>query len=745
MNMKKFRVALLIVAIFFTVGNFKSYAANLNPETGLPNYYTKEWLNGVYSKYKKTASKGETSFAFITDTNLSHNSGYSTNLAFNISKQKTLDFVVNGGNFAYVDQATTKNTTEQAFFNKYKNELNKDYKKFLNYANYFVDSRISPYYVKGNHDLIVRNGSTEYNKIRETMKHNKYTTNGPKNTSYYYFDDTKNKIRYFVLDVNENPFNNESMSLGQIKWFCEKLAELKNYKVVVFTNAPVNEDIGGSKSKNVSCIQKIEEAYNNCKKSKVQYKDNGSEMTVDFTKNTSIIIAHISGKTHRDKSIFKNNVLSITTTADYYTSNRGEGMWDRKKGTTTEQAFDIMTIDTKNNKLYATRVGAGKDREWKLPTKKTKTNISSCTVKGVTTKYSTGKAVTLGGLSLTYGNKKLTKDTDYTVAYSNNTKAGVATVTIKGKGNYTGTVTKKFRIIDNANIDTKKEYYVTSTVVNGMAIETPKGYSDSVVTKTLNCGELQRLKFIKNSDGTYYIQNVKLNKCIYAYAEDLGKTKINLFMCNKNNESYEKWYIGKNSNGTITFYTSEGLAVEIGGEKNNSSLILNTVSNNKKQQFKLRNSSDYIAVNFDTGFDICVVQHYNRKKALDVYGSQTANGTNVDIYDLNKSAAQIFRFTKNSDGTFTIVNKKSKKALDVYGNKITDGANVDIYTSNKTTAQKWYIIRNNDFSLTFLGAESGRALDLAGGSTKNFNNVQLMNWNEQKTQKWNFVVLGLDK
>ena len=40
----------------------------------------------------------------------------------------------------------------------------------------------------------------------------------------------------------------------------------------------------------------------------------------------------------------------------------------------------------------------------------------------------------------------LTKDTDFTVAYANNTEPGTATVTITGKGNYTGSFTLEFTI-----------------------------------------------------------------------------------------------------------------------------------------------------------------------------------------------------------------------------------------------------------------------------------------------------------
>ncbi|MBQ6843372.1 MAG: leucine-rich repeat protein, partial [Agathobacter sp.] len=49
-------------------------------------------------------------------------------------------------------------------------------------------------------------------------------------------------------------------------------------------------------------------------------------------------------------------------------------------------------------------------------------------------------------VTIKLGDKTLVKDTDYTVTYKNNKNIGKATVTIKGKGNYTGTLTKTFTI-----------------------------------------------------------------------------------------------------------------------------------------------------------------------------------------------------------------------------------------------------------------------------------------------------------
>lgn len=57
----------------------------------------------------------------------------------------------------------------------------------------------------------------------------------------------------------------------------------------------------------------------------------------------------------------------------------------------------------------------------------------------------TGAALT-PAVTVTFQGKTLTKDTDYTVSYSSNVNAGTATVTISGKGSYTGSKTASFTI-----------------------------------------------------------------------------------------------------------------------------------------------------------------------------------------------------------------------------------------------------------------------------------------------------------
>ena len=71
--------------------------------------------------------------------------------------------------------------------------------------------------------------------------------------------------------------------------------------------------------------------------------------------------------------------------------------------------------------------------------------ISDMAISGITEKAYTGKTLSQA-VVIKDGSYTLVKGTDYTVSYKNNKNIGKATLTIKGKGDYTGSVTKTFKI-----------------------------------------------------------------------------------------------------------------------------------------------------------------------------------------------------------------------------------------------------------------------------------------------------------
>ena len=72
--------------------------------------------------------------------------------------------------------------------------------------------------------------------------------------------------------------------------------------------------------------------------------------------------------------------------------------------------------------------------------------ISKATVSGLSTKTYTGKAIK-PSLEVEWDGFYLERGVDYTVSYQNNVQVGTATVIIKGKGYFGGSVKKTFRIV----------------------------------------------------------------------------------------------------------------------------------------------------------------------------------------------------------------------------------------------------------------------------------------------------------
>ncbi|HJI25989.1 MAG TPA: hypothetical protein OIL93_01115 [Oscillospiraceae bacterium] len=76
-------------------------------------------------------------------------------------------------------------------------------------------------------------------------------------------------------------------------------------------------------------------------------------------------------------------------------------------------------------------------------------SISKASVTLSTSTYAYDGKAKKPGVTVKLNGKTLKNGTDYTASYSNNTKVGTAKVTITGKGNYTGSVSKTYSIKNN--------------------------------------------------------------------------------------------------------------------------------------------------------------------------------------------------------------------------------------------------------------------------------------------------------
>ena len=147
-------------------------------------------------------------------------------------------------------------------------------------------------------------------------------------------------------------------------------------------------------------------------------------------------------------SISKASVTLSTSTYAYDGKAKKPGVTVKLNGKTLKNGTDYTVSYSNNTKVGTAKVtitGKGNYTGSVSKTYSIKNNFKKATVSGISTKAFTGKNITQN-ITVKYNGKTLKNSTDYTVFYSNNKNIGTATVKIAGKGSYTGTITKTFKI-----------------------------------------------------------------------------------------------------------------------------------------------------------------------------------------------------------------------------------------------------------------------------------------------------------
>ncbi len=118
--------------------------------------------------------------------------------------------------------------------------------------------------------------------------------------------------------------------------------------------------------------------------------------------------------------------------------------------------------------------------------------------------------------------------------------------------------------------------------------------------------------------------------------------------------------------------------------------------------------------------------------------STIGNDVKLESLGNNKLGTQIWKFNRNSDGSYTIKSSvKNTLCIDVNQASDSNGANVYLYTNGYYSNQKWFILKHPDGSYVFRPANSSsRVLDIDGGIFDEGRNIQLWEYNGSSAQKF---------
>ena len=348
--------------ILETFIDIDSTIKNILGSDNIPAYWGEE-INNVINKvtdYQRLGGYNCTSFGFITDIHWGNNNGNSPALLKKVLNECNVPYYFDGGDVVRGSGLEKKDKLISLIVEE---------------REAFKDVQDKCLRVIGNHDPAYSElGGTSYYAqnltheetydvfFRASAFGNNIVWGGE--NKYFYADDKAHKIRYIGLDSTDTPYDVNKMRLfcfreAQIKWLANEALNVPSddWSVVICSHfAPTSTS---SSIVNADIILGLLKAFKN----KSSYSVVGTNSTypvslnVDYTNKGGNVICWIYGHVHSDNIYEVETIKVISTDGDVKEE-------DKIKGTITEQAFDIFTINKSTRKVNITRVGQGEDREF---------------------------------------------------------------------------------------------------------------------------------------------------------------------------------------------------------------------------------------------------------------------------------------------------------------------------------------------------------------------------------------------
>ncbi|WP_302338869.1 RICIN domain-containing protein [uncultured Ruminococcus sp.] len=269
-------------------------------------------------------------------------------------------------------------------------------------------------------------------------------------------------------------------------------------------------------------------------------------------------------------------------------------------------------------------------------------------------------------------------------------------------------------------INTEAWKHITNESTNNVIMHNENGYAEQI------------WRFTKNADGSYKIIN-----CKTGYALDRGGSDNNVYVSPDCGNDYQSWYIYGESGAYFFKPRNSDNVMDISGGSvedgaNVGMFEWNGTTAQKFQIWKLDVWTNLgLIQNVGTNFYAYLINVYAWKHITN------ENNDNVLMRNETAYAEQVWKFIRNDDGSYKIVNCKTGKVID-WDDK---SGNVYVNSDNGNDFQKWYIYGESG-AYILKPKNSSCVLDITSGSVSDGANVQIYDWNGTTAQK--FQIWRLD-
>lgn len=263
-------------------------------------------------------------------------------------------------------------------------------------------------------------------------------------------------------------------------------------------------------------------------------------------------------------------------------------------------------------------------------------------------------------------------------------------------------------IMPNVNIDCQKfeikkqedGYYTITAMNSGKVLTVADGSADpetDLQQKTYDGSNGQKWKFI------YVDENrVKIQSALGTYIDNYGGNIAdanNVWMYEESDSASQMWML------------TAMISVNASEEKNVSDLMVNCVS---FDDYEMIPDGEYYLVSAD-----------NEKLCFTVTDMSNENGSNIQMAEYEENEYQRFTVMNQGDNTYSIVSVGSEKAMDIDGGSMAAGTNVQQWEFDGTAGQIWIFNPEENKSVsitsklgTMIGLDENNIVMVSDGAVK---------------------------
>lgn len=307
-----------------------------------------------------------------------------------------------------------------------------------------------------------------------------------------------------------------------------------------------------------------------------------------------------------------------------------------------------------------------------------------------------------------------------------------------------GTDAQKFTFTKIEEPKIENGYYVLNSALdNNKVIDTNSMIAINSIQTILNDNNnlVSQKWYIEYLEDGYYSVKSAIDQ---SYVLDVfngkvaDKTKVQIY--SSNGTDAQKWYIKDAGDGYYYLISKRGnkyLDIDNGNVANGTKVQIYSGNETNAQKFKLTpttvSENDMQSHIYEEGYYI-FSSKLDNNKVIDVDNAKKANGTNVQLYSLNSSVAQIWYLKKLDNGYYAILSSMNPEvALTAASGDMKNGVNVQISKYADLDTQKWAIRKAGDY-VVIVSKANGLNIDIYNGSVANGTNVQLYKQNLTDSQ-----------